>query len=77
MTLKHWWYGSNGPAYKLHRFRRWVRKQLGIHGLLTGNCAGCGKVTNGFDPLMEWHICSTCPADEVAYNFAEYVSDPN
>ena len=76
-TLKNWWYGWNGPAYKWYKLTRWFHKQLGIRGLLIGNCAGCGKTTKGFDPYYEWHICPNCSSDEVAYNLAEHVAYPN
>jgi len=76
-VLKQWWYGWNGPAYKWYKLTRWFRKHMGARGWLTGRCAGCGVTTSEFDSYFEWHICSLCSSDEVAYNLAEHVAYPN
>lgn len=70
-AVKNWWYGWDGPAYKLYKIRRWVDIRLGILGLLTGSCVGCSKITKDFDPYYEWHICNNCASEEINYNRAQ------
>lgn len=71
--IQNWWYGWDGPAYKLYKLTRWFNVQLANRGLLMGNCVGCGMTTKEFDPQFEWHICPLCSSCDVAYNYAEYV----
>lgn len=75
--VRNWWYGSNGPAYLWYKFIRRVRVTLGVYGLLLGNCAGCGKSTKFFDGYYMWHVCEHCSSDEIAYDLAEHVANPN
>ena len=71
-AVKNWWYGGNGPAYKLYQLTRWVNVRLASRGWLIGRCVGCGMSTKEFDSYFEWHICPLCSSEDVAYNLAEY-----
>lgn len=77
MGFKNWWRGSNGPAFVLYVVKRTCRRALGKLKLLSGNCAGCGKFATNFDPYYEFFVCNKCLPDEVAYNLAEHVANPN
>lgn len=76
-AIKNWWYGWNGPSYKWYKLTRWINVQLANMGWLTGNCAGCGKLTKDFDNYFGWHICNTCSSDEITYNLTEYIVCPS